>query len=326
MSVIRPLILAIGLLGASAQVFAANVSMNESLDCFRGPFQSYEQWASLLEKNKKKFNRKMFEKRFPKEKFDDARASLVCRDFTYDVDGITVAGFYVMPKSAQGKKLPVVVYNRGGNAGFGAVKFATKINFLGELANEGYLVIGSQYRGASRFIKNNGQDEFGGADVNDVIAITELAKTIPEANTDKMAMIGWSRGVMQTYRAATHLPGLSAIVAIAGNSDIEKALAWRPAMEKVYNKRVPDFKKNRQQEMEKRSVIKWLDKLPEAPILLVHGDKDKRVNVEQSQAFAETLKADNRTHKLVVYPDNHGLIKHRPQLINEINAWLKRYL
>ena len=103
---------------------------------------------------------------------------------------------------------------------------------MSEIAKQGYLVIGSQYRGSSKNIPNNGFDQFGGTDVNDVIALTRLTNQIPFADNDNIHMIGWSRGVMQSFIAAKLLPNLISLVAIAGNSDTEKALAWRPDMEK----------------------------------------------------------------------------------------------
>jgi dipeptidyl aminopeptidase/acylaminoacyl peptidase len=88
---------------------------------------------------------------------------------------------------------------------------------------QGYLVIGSQYRGSSsRLISNNGQDEFGGNDINDVLKLIEIAEEIPDANTNNIGMVGWSRGVMQSYIASKSIPSLKTLIAIAGNSDAEK--------------------------------------------------------------------------------------------------------
>ena len=106
---------------------------------------------------------------------------------------------------------------------------------------EGYVVIGSQYRGASIDVINNGLDEFGGADVNDVLALIKVAKEIPNADVDNIGMVGWSRGVMQSYIASKSIQSLKTLIAIAGNSDAEMALVWRPEMERVYRVRVPNF-------------------------------------------------------------------------------------
>ena len=239
-----------------------------------------------------------------------------------------MAGFYLKPKQSVQKTLPVIIYNRGGNGAYGVIPFDTKVGKLAELAKQGFIVIGSQYRGSSLSILNNGKDEFGGADVNDVLALTKLLEELPEADSSRVGMYGWSRGGMQTYIAAKSLPNIKAIAVGAGNSDEALALKIRPKFENILIKRVPNFKENRAEELEKRSVIKWIDKLPkQAPILLLHGDKDKRVNVKQSIQLAALLKKENHPHKLVVYPGgNHGLKRERKEVNQEVTTWFKKYL
>jgi dipeptidyl aminopeptidase/acylaminoacyl peptidase len=319
---------ALTLLGFSATCKAQDLIIDPQ-DCFRGPFSSYENWLGVLSKHKPGFNVEKFEARFPQALYEERKSQLECVDFKYTVDQLTVAGYYLKPKTAGEQKLPVVIFNRGGNARFGSVVFAKKMNFIGELASNGFLVIGSQYRGtSSRFIKNNGNDEFGGADVNDVLALLPILAQIPNADMDRIGMVGWSRGAMQSYLVAKKTDKVKTIVAIAGNADAEKALAWRPEMENVYKARVPNFADNREAALHKRSVIKWADALPPAaPILLIHGTLDKRVNVEQSKILSARLTELNHSHKLVIYEgDNHGLEKNRGAMLDEVLEWLNAKL
>lgn len=307
----------------------ANEQINDAESCFRGPFESHEKWLSILSAKKKNFNKAGFLTHFPASKFNQRKDTLDCIDFTYQVDEFTVEGYYLKPKQQDNKKLPLVIFNRGGNAEYGYVVFGTKMDFIADIATGGYVVIGSQYRGSSsRFIANNGKDEFGGSDVNDVTALVALAATMPDVDTSKIALVGWSRGVMESYLAATKLKNVKAIVSIAGNADVTKALEWRPDMEKIYQARVPNFLTDRANELAKRSVIKWIDKLPpNSPILLIHGTDDIRVNVEQSKLLAAELTEQAYPHKLVIYAgDDHGLRKNRADLIQQTLTWLDTYL
>jgi len=314
----------------SLAVFAEAPTLLKNVkSCFSGPFETHDKWLKQLASKKKKFNKERFTKKFTKQRFDTIKTQLICENFQYEVDGYTVEGYYLKPRNLANKKLPVVIYNRGGNAGLGYVVFAKKLQLIADIAMDGYVVIGSQYRGASsRYIADNGQDEFGGADINDVLKLIEIAKEIPDADTSKLGMVGWSGGVMQSYIASRSIPALKTLIAIAGNSDTEKALAWRPEMERVYKNRVPNFKKNRSLELESRSVSKWLDDVPaKMSILLLHGDKDKRVSVEQSISLANQLEIKKHPHKLVIYPnDNHGLVHHRKEMTKEITTWLRANL
>ena len=296
-------------------------------DCFRGSFSSYESWKSALASKKPNFNEKAFNWAFPEEKYNHIKQSLDCFDFTYEVDGLTVEGYYLAPKQRD-EKTPVVIYNRGGNAQFGYVMFAKKLLLQAELAQAGYVVIGSQYRGASaRFIKNNGADEFGGADVKDVTTLVDVAADIPMADTNNIALVGWSRGAMQSYLAARELDNVHAIVGIAGVGDLEKELNWRPKMENVYRERIPGYDQTKSTALAERSVINWLDKLPDAPVLLLHGSEDKRVNPEQSRLLAAALDNAEHTNKLVIYEgDNHSLVKNRQTMQQEVIAWLDEYM
>lgn len=318
---------ALALLLCSSFAFADNKVLM-SASCFGDPQLTYSSFTNQLATGVKKFDPTAFEQRFPTKKFDMRKALLDCIDFIYHVDGFNVAGYYIKPKKATDEKLPIIIFNRGGNAAYGAVNLYQKLDLLADLAQAGYLVIGSQYRGASvNSIPNNGQDEFGGSDVNDVLALMDIAEQIADADTSRVAMMGWSRGAMQTYLAAAKLPNLKAIVAVAGNADIETALAWRPTMENVYTARVPNFKANREAELKRRSVIYWLDDLPNAPILLLHGSADKRVNVEQTERLGAALKQKAHEYKLVIYQnDNHGLWKNRPKVRAEILAWLDKHI
>ena len=65
------------------------------------------------------------------------------------------------------------------------------------IANQGFVIIGSQYRGTGS--KNNLLDEFGGKDVNDVTALLDYIPSIKDADPERIGMYGASRGGMQTH-------------------------------------------------------------------------------------------------------------------------------
>ena len=171
-------------------------------------------------------------------------------------------------------------------------------------------------------------DEFGGSDVYDVTSLLDFVSTIEDADVNRIGMFGASRGGMQTHLAVKQLKNIKAIATIAGSTDLSKGLVYRPAMENVYMKRIPDYERNKQQELDKRSVLKWVDELsPDIPILLLHGTDDKRVSVKHSEDFAKALTKHNIPHKLVLYPgDNHGLIRNRDNVNREIVDWFNKYL
>jgi fermentation-respiration switch protein FrsA (DUF1100 family) len=60
------------------------------------------------------------------------------------------------------------------------------------------------------------------------------------------------------------------------------------------------------------------------PVLLLHGEADDRVSVEDSRAMAARLRQLDRPHRLVVYPgDDHSLRQNRRAAHAEIVAWFR---
>ena len=254
---------------------------------------------------------KWFDQRYNEQQFDLFKRNLSCRTFKYPVDGHLVNGFVIKPKNYH-KDLPVLIYNRGGNGDFGKVVFGSMMRNLFPVAQEGFIIIGSQYRGTANE-NSKVQDQFGGEDVNDVKALFGYIANIKGSDPQRLGMFGASRGGMQTFLTLKQTPYVKAVATIAGPSDLQAMLEKRPRMENVYKRRIPNYTENKQAELDKRSVLKWVDELPkEVPILLLHGTHDKRVAVEQSIALAEALSTAKMPHKLVLYPeDNHSLAQNR---------------
>ncbi|MEM6510306.1 MAG: S9 family peptidase, partial [Pseudomonadota bacterium] len=131
--------------------------VTKETDCFTGIFADYDSWHQFIaQKNKRKAKNeeaylkriKAFEETFPQDMFDNFKANLTCHNFKYQVDNVEVLGYIIKPKVIK-NKLPVLIYNRGGNGNFGSVYFAAMMRNLFPLAEQGFVVIGSQYRGTS---------------------------------------------------------------------------------------------------------------------------------------------------------------------------------
>lgn len=317
-----------------ASDFINDKSIKNQKNCFNHIFKDYASWRGFIKdkrkkriKSEEKLSKGMlaFDSMFGEEKFNLFKDNLSCITFKYIVDGLEVSGYAIKPKSNE-KKLPVLIYNRGGNGNYGSVVFGSMMYNLFPIANEGFVIIGSQYR-LSR-TKGVLLDEFGGNDVNDVTALLNFIPNIEGADAQRIGMYGASRGGMQTHLALKKTNKIKAIATIAGATDLLKELDFRPAMEKVYAKRIPDYDKNKVAELEKRSVLKWVSELsPNIPILLLHGDNDKRVSVNNSIELASALDKNGIPHKLVVYPnDNHGLMKNKGKANKELVSWFRKYL
>ena len=246
------------------------------------------------------------------------------RSITYLSDGFKVKGYLAAPK--EGKKLPCVIYNRGGNRSFGALDDEEAVYLLGRIASWGYVVAASQYRGN---MGGEGKEEFGGADVNDVLNLIPLLESVPQADATRIGMYGWSRGGMMTYLALTRTDRIAAAVIGGGSSDLFDGLQQRPDMEKlVYAKLIPDYAKNKEAALTARSAIRWPEKInKKTPLLLLHGEADWRVDPTEALAMVSALYKSKQPFRFVFFEGgDHGLTEHQGEVNRLTKDWLDHYV
>lgn len=316
------------------ELFSTAASLQKSRSCFSGPFQSYDSFMAMrikMGKNQPHFSEAKLKAELPKAKFELFQKTLDCQDFVYRVGDIPVRGYMIKPKQISGKA-PVVIYNRGGNGDWGKLTFSFVMKDLMPVAEQGFVILASNYRGQHNWGKatlmNAGFDEFGGAELEDVKALVPIAQGMKDADANRMAMWGHSRGGMMTYMLAKSMPELKTIVVGAGPTDLAKELEIRPEMENVFKGRIPYYKINKTVALQQRSVLFWPEKLPaDLPILIQHGDKDKHVPVTSSELLSMKLKALQHSHKLLIYPGaDHGFRPVQAKARQDRINWLKQYL
>lgn len=290
------------------------------------PFTNYKAWLEYVQSNNQKVAYvDRWQRAVNPKKFSELIQTTSAQWIEYESDGLKISGVMVSPKNIGNKKLPVVIYNRGGNDKHNVSRIAI-VERLMPLAEQGYIVLASNYRGA-KF--SQGKDEFGGADVNDVLKLIEIAKQLPSVDNNKIALYGVSRGGMMTWQVLRqNKMDIATAVIIAGPSDMHKTIARRSDMRAMLNKLIPNIEQDKVKALNNRSAIKWIDELnPNVPILLVHGDSDVRVDVSHSIEAAQQLRENNHLHKLIVYENgDHALTFYRDEEEREINQWLATHL
>lgn len=286
---------------------------------------------------------------------DELTAGIRLDRIVYASDGLAVDGFLVLPGSAAGEAnepAPCVIYNRGGNRNFGNLNAARALWFGSGLARAGYVVAMSDYRGngpglvryppariseeGGGAVGGVGREEFGGADVNDVLALIPLLESLPEADAARLGMYGWSRGGMMTYLALQRLAGqpggagrVRAAVVGAGVADSKAMVADRPTMMGVYAELVPGWgPETMDAALEARSVVRQAASLPaETPLLLLHGSADWRVGPRQALAMTNALIEARRPVRLMLFEGgDHGLSEYADEVDAAVLGWLDRYV
>jgi dipeptidyl aminopeptidase/acylaminoacyl peptidase len=253
------------------------------------------------------------------------KPSAVFYSITYFSDGLKVKGFIAIPND--NKVHPCVLFNRGGNENNSMLtneSFARKANFL---LDNGYIFAATQYRGS---LGSEGKDEFGGGDVNDVINLIQSLRNIPQADTSRVALFGWSRGAINTYVALTKSTNIKAAVIGGGMSDLVKLRDWRKMLDTgLYAKLIPQYKETKNDELLKqRSALYIADKIPKkVPILILHGTADGNVPASQSIALAQKFYEVRQPFRLILYEGAvHSIEQYRAEYEAEIIKWLNKYV
>ncbi|MBI1849034.1 MAG: S9 family peptidase [Planctomycetes bacterium] len=222
-----------------------------------------------------------------------------CHTHLYkSVDGLDVEAYVTLPPQAaaekpgspNAKRFPAVVALHGGphsrtTSGFDAMRQL--------LASNGFVVFEPNYRGSIGYgqkFADASRGDWAGMDFHDVMRGAETLATFPNVDGDRMAIYGASYGGYLTAWAATHgtrfraavdVAGISNLISFYGQTDrggrllLEWDLLGPPwAKTPLYVDRSP------------------ITHLAEAatPMLLVHGDSDRRVPVSQSQELATGLR------------------------------------
>lgn len=249
--------------------------------------------------------------------------SLETNSIAYLSDSLLITGLMLKPKQATPSKLPVIVFNRGGNQDMGRLTVGQLIESLSPLALSGYLVIASHYRGNS---SSEGKDEFGGDDVHDVLHLIKGLSSLDYADTSKIGLVGISRGGMMSYQVIRESRQIKAVAVIGGMSNLVENLSFHQGMEEVYKDLVPNYQSNEYAPLKARSAYYWAEEMNQAPLLILHGSEDEHVSVLETRKFVSKLKSIDYPFSYHEFKDNHGLVQHHQEMYQLLIAHFNEHL
>ena len=250
--------------------------------------------------------------------------SVRCEKILYMSDDLKVVGYLLYPENKG--KYPGIIYNRGGNKEFGKITIKKVGAILAKVASWGYMVVASQYRGNDG---GEGREEFGGADVNDVLNLIPLLKNNKMVIPEKLGIYGWSRGGMMTYLTLMQTNEFKAACVGGGLSDLYLMMSSRKDnFEEVYYEVIPNYADDKKKALDSRSAIKNVDKINKnTPVLMLHGSADWRVVPQMALDMANKFLEYKIPYRLIIFEGgDHGLTGHRKEVDSEVKMWLDRYV
>ncbi len=209
-----------------------------------------------------------------------------------------------------------------------------------DLAGRGYVAVAADYK---RLIDGEyRRNTFAWREDADVTATLELISDRAYVDQRRIATLGFSQGGVFSLMIAAHAPDrIKTVVAYYPVTDFEYWLNKprpNPIERLVYRVIRWHFRRESGAETEEqfRKILKRASPLShaesiQAPVLLIHGDRDKAASVEESQRLADRLKELGREVKLMVVPGAVHIFNFRqPEKAalawKATLQWLERYL
>jgi dipeptidyl aminopeptidase/acylaminoacyl peptidase len=192
------------------------------------------------------------------------------------------------------------------------------------LAGEGFVVLAPLLRQSDG---GEGRDEVGGADVNDLMNVIPLARSLSFVDMDNLFMCGFSRGGMMTYQAIKKAFPIRAAAVVGAFTDLQELIDSHQQQYPLamLNQLWPNYETRKTEIFAIRSALFWPERL-DVPLLIMHGGKDS-LNPEQSLLLAQKLQKLRKVYELIIYAeDNHSLTKNIEDRDRRTINWFKKYL
>ena len=276
---------------------------------------------------------------FPQAVYEEARLQkeFNFEEIEYSSDGLSVRGLLISPKNPGAQKWPAIIFNRGGNGDLGRITDSgapcCRVNTscldvadLYLLAKAGFVVIASDYRYRGATAK---RDEWGGVEVDDILNLVPALKSLDYVDSDRVYMLGLSRGGTMTYLAIERGVPVKAAAVIGAVTDVKAWVDARPGMNLVNGNTYidgfaniwPDYRHNAEAEYRARSAVYWADRV-KVPVLILHSRTDPMVPVAQALRMAEALQEAGKVYGLRIYEhDGHPLPRNRDDRNRLIVDW-----
>lgn len=250
-------------------------------------------------------------------------------------DGLAMQGVLTLPPGRSPKDLPVVVMPHGGPVARDYPGF----NYWAQaFAARGYAVFQPNFRGSDGYgaaFRDAGNGQWGRKMQTDIS--DGLAELVRQGIVDpkRACIAGWSYGgyaalagvtVQQhLYRCAVSMAGVADLGLFLTNKTADSgALSSTTRFWRKFMGVTSDWTYSQILDV---SPVKLADRA-DAPILLIHGDNDTTVPIDQSQAMDRALKAAGKPVEFITLPGaDHGLLEQdaRVAMLKASVAFVMKY-
>lgn len=243
-------------------------------------------------------------------------------------DGLKIEGYLALPKHKPAKNLPTIIFPHGGPISRSTDNFDPWTQYF---ANKGYAVLQMNFRGSSGQgleFRNAGLQNWGQEMQDDVEDGARKLIADGIADPKSVCIVGASYGGYAALMGAVKTPDFyRCAVSIAGVSNVLELVRDNRIFWSRYN--VVDEQVGKDaSHLRSISPVNQADKI-KVPVLLVHGDSDRQVDIKHSEQMRDALtKAGKDVTYLELVNEDHFLTNNdnRVATFRAIDAFLDKHL
>jgi dipeptidyl aminopeptidase/acylaminoacyl peptidase len=236
-------------------------------------------------------------------------------------DGWDVEGFFIKPVDLQeGRSYPMILMIHGGPNGMWGFQWNLEVQAF---AAHGWAVLLTNPRGSSGYgeaFQRGVDKEWGGKAYQDIMSGVDAALAkYPWIDKNRLGVSGHSYGGFMTDWIVGHTDRFKAAVTLAGISDFVSVEGTRDG----YYGHARDFGGDLFENFDlywKYSPVRYAKDV-KTPTLILHGDSDHRVPLEQGEQFFRALRHFNVTSEFVIFPREGHSLRNEPKHAIELAKW-----
>lgn len=234
---------------------------------------------------------------------------------TYWSKGLKVKGYLAEPKEEG--VYDGFLYLRGGIKNVGMVRIGRIIQF----ASEGFVVMAPFYRGNQG---GDGNEDFAGHDRYDAFSAFKVLEDHEKVNPTRIHVFGFSRGGVMALLTAIQHPQICSIVTWGGVSDLSLTYVERNDLRRMLKRVIGGTPTKYPERYKWRTPLYELEKL-EAPVLIIHGEKDKNVSVNHAYRLEKRIKELGKEVESWYFPQyTHYFPPHENrETVRRLTEWMK---
>lgn len=242
-------------------------------------------------------------------------------------DGVEIEGYITLPHSNIKNIKGAIILPHGGPMARNYAGFSWFSEFF---ASRGYTILEPNFRGSSGYgfeFQMESVQKWGGAMQDDLADAAKWMLKEYDIDKNKICMIGGSYGGYASLMAAVKQQDVFKCAAsFAGVSDLE--LIVSKARRFTNNEVVKKQFGTDTDVLEQNSPVNFAKKI-NIPVLLIHGDKDRVVDVSHSREMYEELKDYKKEVEYIELENgNHHMEieAHRMTVLTSLEAFLNKHI